>query len=116
MPCWFSQFNFYLWIDLKAKKLVGFARVLTDRFKYAYIYDFIVDPSFRKRKLGKYLLTHILEHPTVNKMQCVELTCRLEMIPFYEKFGFSADYSPAVAMRKQKSKKIKSLSPIKNFL
>ena len=97
-----STFVFGL-INLETNKLVGFARVLTDQFKYAYVYDFIVDTSFRGAKLGEYLLNHVLEHPTISKMSCVELVCRSEMIPYYEQFGFSTDYSPSVAMRKLRS-------------
>lgn len=97
-----STFVFGL-LNVQTNKLIGFARVLSDQFKYAYVYDFIIDPSFRGQKLSKYLLNRILEHPTISKMLCVELVCRSEMIPYYEQFGFSTDYSPSVAMRKLRS-------------
>ena len=40
-------------VDAKTNKLIGFARVLTDYFKFAYICDVIVHPEYRKIKVGK---------------------------------------------------------------
>ena len=80
--------------------LVGFARVLTDFFKYAYIYDVIVDKKYRKCGLGHALMQTILTHPKLQDIKCLELTCIGEMAPFYEKYGFSKDYGTAVPMRR----------------
>ena len=44
-------------------RLVGFARVLTDRAFKALIFDVIVDQAHRSAGLGQRLIQHVLDHP-----------------------------------------------------
>jgi len=80
-------------------KLIGYARVLTDEIKYAFIFDVMVDEPYRKKGLGDVIMKAIIAHP---KLQCIknfELTCAPDLIKFYERFGFSEDYDNVTAMR-----------------
>jgi GNAT superfamily N-acetyltransferase len=69
-------------------RLVGFTRVLTDRVFKAVIFDVIVAREHRGAGLGKRLLDYVIDHPMVAGVRHVELYCKPEMIPFYEKWGF----------------------------
>lgn len=71
-------------------RLVGFTRVLTDRVFKAVIFDVIVAREHRGAGLGGRLIDYVLDHPMVAGVRHVELYCKLEMIPFYEKWGFTA--------------------------
>lgn len=88
-------------IEKETDTLVAFSRILTDYCKYAYVYDVIVNSNFRKQGLGKVLLQAVLDNETVKDLKYVELTCRKNMIPFYEKFGFDLNYAnESVPMRR----------------
>jgi ribosomal protein S18 acetylase RimI-like enzyme len=97
-----SGFSFIIAFVDTNNKLIAFCRVLTDQFKYAYIYDVIVDKEYRKTGLGKKLIESVLNHEKLNKISNFELVCRKELIPFYKQFGFSDDYGLSVAMRYKK--------------
>ena len=90
-------------VDQETDQLAAFSRILTDYFKYAYVYDVIVSKPYRRLGLGDLLLNSILEHPQLMKIESIELVCRKEMVSFYEKFEFSDDYGASVAMRRRKS-------------
>ena len=89
-------------VDTNTNKLIGFTRVLTDFFKFVYIYDVIIDPKYRDMKLGKKLINTVLEHPAIHGINSVELICKKEMMSFYKQFGFTENYGESIAMRKLK--------------
>lgn len=76
-------------VDPVTKKLLAYSRVVSDRLKFAYIFDVMVDDAYRGKKLGKALMKAILAHPDLAKVVKFELKCLQELIPFYEKCGFS---------------------------
>lgn len=80
--------------------LVGFTRVLTDDFKYAYIYDVIVSPLHRGQRLGHILLESVINHPRLQNVKNIELTCADSMTKFYEKYGFTMDYGSTIPMKR----------------
>jgi predicted GNAT family N-acyltransferase len=84
------------------RRLVAFARVLTDFIYKATIYDVIVDGKLRGRGFGRILVDAILMHPELQNVCDIELYTRAEMIPFYAKWGFSADLLEVRFMRKRK--------------
>ena len=86
----------------KKGKLVGFARVLTDRIFKAEIYDVIVHPDHRDKRLGKVLMEAILYHKKLRNVPQFNLQCLPEMAPFYERWGF-AEQADLVFMRRQAS-------------
>lgn len=89
-------------VDPVSNCLIGFTRVLSDYFKYAYIYDVIVHQEYRGLNLGKKLLNLVLQHPEFKNLNCIELTCRKNMMPFYHQFGFTENYGESIAMRRRK--------------
>ena len=72
-------------------ELLGFARVLTDRIYKAFIFDLIVTPALRERGVGRLLLERILEHPSLARVRHFELYCLPEMVPYYERWGFTSE-------------------------
>ena len=86
----------------KTGQLIGFSRVLTDYFRFAYIYDVIIHEDFRGQDLGKFLIQTVVDHPQIKDLHSIELVCRKDKISFYEQFDFSQDYALSVAMRRLK--------------
>lgn len=86
-------------IDDTTGKLIGFTRVVSDRFKYAFIFDVLLEESYRGRGLGKVLMETALNHPELQRVTVFELHCLADMAPFYEKFGFKTDFESVKALR-----------------
>jgi len=84
----------------RTKKLVAFARVLTDRVYKALILDVIVDAAYRGRELGRSLMETILQHPTLSSVRHFELYCLPELMPFYRKWGFTDALGTLCFMRR----------------
>jgi GNAT superfamily N-acetyltransferase len=80
-----SSKMFGLW-DEESRQLMAFARVITDDVYRALICDVIVHPAARGLGLGRRLIEEILEQ--LKHVERVELYCREDKIPFYEKLGF----------------------------
>ena len=70
-------------------QLVGFARVLTDRTYKAVIFDVIVAQTHRGTGLGRRLMQYVVDHPMLTQVRHIELYCKPELNPFYERCGFS---------------------------
>jgi GNAT superfamily N-acetyltransferase len=77
--------------DPETGRLVAFARVLTDFVYKAVVFDVIVDRRHRDLGLGRLLLDAMTSHPALLFVEHIELSCRDEMVPFYKKWGFTAD-------------------------
>ncbi|WP_414586478.1 GNAT family N-acetyltransferase [Scytonema sp. PCC 10023] len=73
------------------EQLIGFTRVLTDFVYRATIYDVIVKPTHRKIGLGAKLIDAVVNHPKLSSVEQITLYCLPEMIPFYERWDFSAN-------------------------
>ncbi len=80
-------------------KILGFARVVTDKVVFAYLMDFFIFDEYQGDGLGKKLAKYIIEYP--------ELQVRLWFLAtdsahgLYEKFGFSALSDPDRYMLKR---------------
>ena len=72
-------------------RLVGFARVLTDRVFKALIFDVIVAEDCRHDGLGRRVMERIVRHTALANVRHFELYCLPELVPFYEQLGFSTD-------------------------
>jgi GNAT superfamily N-acetyltransferase len=90
----------FAFCDPETGQLVAFARVLTDFVYKAFIFDVIVERQRRELGLGRRLLDAITAHPALLFVEHVELYCRDEMVPFYEKWGFTAALRNVRLMRK----------------
>ncbi len=77
-------------VDDRSNRLVAFARVLTDFVYKAIIFDVIVDRELRDQGIGRILLDRILDHPMLQAVEHLELYCLPDLLPFYEKWGFTA--------------------------
>ena len=53
----------------EGKKLIGFARFITDHAVFGYLEDVIIDSKFRGRGLGQWLLDCMLAHPTIASLK-----------------------------------------------
>jgi len=81
------------------EKLMGFARVVTDKVVFAYLMDFFIFEEFRGKGFGKKLIKHIIDYP--------EFQVRLWFLGtadahgLYEKYGFSSLDDPDKFMFKR---------------
>ena len=71
----------------EGEKLLGFARVVTDKTTFAWITDFIVDEKSRGKDLGTWLMDCLLEHPDLENTSKGLGTQNAE--EFFIKFGFT---------------------------
>lgn len=88
--------------DANDGRLVAFARVLTDRVYKGLILDVIVEATHRKRGLGHALMDALVEHPTLKKVEHLELYCLPELVPFYRRWGFTEELEGLRFMRRPK--------------
>jgi predicted GNAT family N-acyltransferase len=86
--------------EADAKRLVAFTRVLTDYVYKALVFDVIVAESYRGTGLGKQLLDAVVNHPDLKSVRHLELYCLPELMPFYQKWGFTAELGELRFMRK----------------
>lgn len=82
-------------------ELVAFARVLTDSVYKALVFDVIVAPDHRGTGLGDRLLSAVVDHPDLSGVESFELYCLEELVPFYERWGFSEDVGDVRLMRRR---------------
>lgn len=87
-------------VERATKHLVAYSRVVTDRVYIAHILDVIVYKPFRSKNVGKQLLNAILSHPDLKKVLKFELKCLPNLIPFYEKCGFTVPTTELTVMTK----------------
>lgn len=84
----------------QSRELVGFARAITDGVYKALVFDVIVAPDYRGLGIGDRLLSAIVAHPALSDVEHLELYCRDELVPFYERWGFSTDVADVRLMRR----------------
>jgi predicted GNAT family N-acyltransferase len=85
--------------DTASGRLVGFARVLTDFTYKAVICDVIVETGCRSQGIGRKLMETVVNHPRLRSVKHVELYCLPEMVPFYQRFGFTSDLGNLCLLR-----------------
>jgi GNAT superfamily N-acetyltransferase len=54
---------------LDSDRLIGFARVISDRATIAYLGDVFVLPEYRGRGLGKWLMACVMSHPELQGLR-----------------------------------------------
>ena len=79
-----TDYHFSAWDD---KRLIGFARVLTDGIYRATLWDVVIHPDYQGQGIGEELMNRILSHPVLSKIEKFWLNTR-DKFGFYEKFGF----------------------------
>ncbi len=98
-----SSFSFGL-IDQTQNRLAGFIRVLTDFYKYAYVYDVIIAKDYRGQGLSRRLMDHVINHPQISPLKNISLTCVPEMTDFYKKYEFTDNFGEFVNMVRRNPK------------
>ena len=83
-------------------KIVAMARMNGDMGLDYYIKDVIVRPEYQGRGIGRMLIDELLKFISENGVKgtdiFVELCAMPDKIPFYEKFGFSANEAHRLRM------------------
>jgi GNAT superfamily N-acetyltransferase len=87
-------------VDEATSDLVAFARILTDEVCFALILDVIVHPKRKGNGFGQRLMETVLSHPRVVTARSIELVCQPDLVPFYEKFGFTDRIGSSRLMRR----------------
>ena len=88
--------------DADSHDLVAFARVLTDYVYKAFVFDVIVRADQRGLGLGDRLVEAIRNHPDLASVQHIELYCRTELVPFYQRQGFALVPPDLKLMRRER--------------
>ena len=68
------------------KKLIGFARVISDDATTYYLCDVVIDPAYRGRGFGKALVSHIVSLPEYAGLRGMLIT--RDAHDLYRKFGY----------------------------
>lgn len=69
---------------------IGFARVITDYSEFASIWDFYVDPDYRKKGIGKELMNALMNNPKIKGVYRWFLMTE-DAHGLYEKYGFKRE-------------------------
>jgi GNAT superfamily N-acetyltransferase len=76
-------------------RIVAMARMIGDLGPNYYIKDVIVRPEYQHKGIGRLMINELLKYIDENGIKdtdiFVELCAMPDKIPFYEKFGFSAN-------------------------
>jgi len=74
-------------------KQVSFLRVLSDKVRFAYILDVIVDPTWRRQGIGTAMVRYAMEHPEMSLVYQWLLRTR-DAHGVYARLGFVPLASP----------------------
>ena len=80
-----------------AGRQIGFGRAVTDRATFAYLADVFIDPDYRGRGLGKWLVTCVLSHPELQGLRRWLLGTR-DAHALYRQLGFVPLPKPEIFM------------------
>jgi N-acetylglutamate synthase-like GNAT family acetyltransferase len=86
----------------EGKRQVGFARVVSDHATFGYLQDFIVDPKWRGRGIGRSLLKRVMEDQIVSSLRTLLL--RTETAHgLYQRAGFALAPNPQDLMARYRN-------------
>ena len=72
---------------------IAYTRAVSDRLRFGYVADVIVDPEYRGQGLGKALLRYLLADPILEKVRHWLLVTR-DAQELYKKIGFQVVARP----------------------
>ena len=78
-------------------KLIGFARATSDGVYRAAIWDVVIDPDYQRLGLGRKLVTTVLSHPQMERVERVYLFTTHHQ-SFYERLGFVTNSSTTMVL------------------
>jgi GNAT superfamily N-acetyltransferase len=88
--CVDNSLNFGVFLG---EKQIGYARVVTDYFQFAYLMDVFIDEKYRGLGYSKMLMKHILECDAVKEIKVLRLATA-DAHELYKQFGFTALSKP----------------------
>ena len=83
-----GSFVFAVVIDKKTEKTISMGRVLSDGVSDGYIQDLVVLPEYRKKGIGKKLITSLIEYCKSKNINWIALISEPNQEEFYKKIGF----------------------------
>lgn len=83
--CVENSMNFGVFLD---EQQIGYARVVTDYFQFAYLMDVFIDEKFRGKGYSKILMEHILECELLKNIKVWRLATA-DAHGLYKQFGFT---------------------------
>ena len=83
--CIENSLNFGVFL---AGKQIGYARVVTDYFQFAYLMDVFIDEKYRGKGYSKMLMKHILEYEPLKHIKMWRLATQ-DAHGLYKQFGFT---------------------------
>jgi GNAT superfamily N-acetyltransferase len=87
-------------IDERLVALAGARPLVTlARGRHLHIDDLVVDPAWRRRGVGRFLLEEIEKRARRQGLGAIHLDSFLEAVPFYEALGFGTMSCRAVVKR-----------------
>ena len=86
-------------VDSESDDLDAFARTPTDGVTNDD-FDIIVKTTWRGTGLGAFLMENVMNKPAIVKVKHRELYRLQDMVPFYEKWGFTANLPGLYFIRK----------------
>ncbi len=66
---------------------IGYLRIISDKTRFAYILDVIVDEGYRKQGIGEAMMNYVLAHPDM-KLVYQWLLITRDAHEFYKRLGF----------------------------
>jgi GNAT superfamily N-acetyltransferase len=84
-------------------RIVGMARVISDRCSDAYIQDVVVLPSYQRQGIGRELIHRLTEYCVDRKISWIGLVAEPGTREFYEKLGYGplTGYQPMLYCKKR---------------
>ena len=94
--CIENSLNFGMYFE---GKQIGYARVVTDFYRFAYLLDVFIVEEFQGKGLGKQLMDYVFNEPSIKNISTWKLATK-DAHHLYEKFGFTALAKPERMMEK----------------
>lgn len=83
--CVENSLNFGVFLD---SQQIGYARIVTDYFQFAYLMDVFIDEKYRGKGYSKQLMEYILECEPLKKIKVWRLATA-DAHGLYKQFGFT---------------------------
>lgn len=86
--------NSIIFVIEKDSNIIGTSKLIIEQkfihnlSKYGYIEDVIINSNYRGQNYGTKIINHIVNYCKENNFYKLTLTCKEDLIPFYEKNNF----------------------------
>ena len=83
--CIENSLNFGMFLD---EQQIGYARVVTDYYQFAYLMDVFIDEKYQGNGYSKILMKHVLECDALKDVRVIRLATA-DAHGLYKQFGFT---------------------------